>query len=147
MQSVSITTNVVSSNPVQARCTRYNIMWCLSVTCGRSVVPFSPDTPVSSTNKTDRHNITENILLKVALNTITLTLYKYSWKISFLKPIKIKIYQPDTESSLYEGANTRYKEDSTNKLTESYAILGYTQCFIQDKGNCYSGTKGCQVLL
>jgi len=33
---------------------------------------FSPDTPVSSTNKTDRHNITE-ILLKVALNTITLS--------------------------------------------------------------------------
>jgi hypothetical protein len=31
---------------------------------------FSPVTPVSSTNKTDRHNITE-LLLKVALNTIT----------------------------------------------------------------------------
>ena len=30
---------------------------------------FSPCTPVSSTNKTDRHNITE-ILLEVALNTI-----------------------------------------------------------------------------
>jgi hypothetical protein len=30
---------------------------------------FSPDPPVSSTNKTDRHDITE-ILLKVALNTI-----------------------------------------------------------------------------
>jgi len=30
----------------------------------------SPGTPVSSTNKTDRHDITE-ILLKVALNTIT----------------------------------------------------------------------------
>ena len=33
---------------------------------------FSPGTPVSSTNKTDRHNITE-ILLKVALNTINQT--------------------------------------------------------------------------
>ena len=31
---------------------------------------FSPCTPVSCTDKTDRHNITE-ILLKVALNTIT----------------------------------------------------------------------------
>ena len=30
---------------------------------------FSPRPPVSSANKTDRHNITE-ILLKVALNTI-----------------------------------------------------------------------------
>jgi hypothetical protein len=33
---------------------------------------FSPDPPVSSTNKIDRHDITE-ILLKVALNTITNT--------------------------------------------------------------------------
>ena len=31
---------------------------------------FSPGSPVSSTNKTDSHDITE-ILLKVALNTIT----------------------------------------------------------------------------
>jgi hypothetical protein len=33
---------------------------------------FSPGTPVSSSNKTDHHNIAE-ILLKVALNTTTLT--------------------------------------------------------------------------
>jgi hypothetical protein len=33
---------------------------------------FSPGTPVSPTNNTDCHEITE-ILLKVALNTITLT--------------------------------------------------------------------------
>jgi hypothetical protein len=33
---------------------------------------FSHGTPVSSTNKTDRHDITEK-LLKVALNTIALT--------------------------------------------------------------------------
>ena len=57
-------TNVVSSNPVQASCTRNNIMrYSLSVTHGRSV--FSPGTPVSYTNKTDCHDITE-ILLKVA---------------------------------------------------------------------------------
>jgi hypothetical protein len=34
---------------------------------------FSPDTPASSTTKTGRHDIAE-ILLKVALNTITFTL-------------------------------------------------------------------------
>ena len=39
---------------------------CQWLTIGRW---FSPGTPVSSTNKTDRHDITE-ILLKVALNTI-----------------------------------------------------------------------------
>ena len=44
---------------------------CHAVTCGRSVV-FS-GSPASSTNKTDRDDITE-ILLKVALNTIILTL-------------------------------------------------------------------------
>jgi len=38
MQSMPITTNVVSSNHAQARCTRYHIMWwSLSVTCDRSV--------------------------------------------------------------------------------------------------------------
>ena len=37
---------------------------------------FSPGTPVSSTNKTDHHDITE-ILLKVASITITLT---HSWQ-------------------------------------------------------------------
>ena len=41
---------------------------------------FSQGTPVSSTNKTDCHDITE-ILLKVALNTITLTLHKGTAKI------------------------------------------------------------------
>jgi len=35
---------------------------------------FSPGPPVSSTNKTDRHDITE-ILLKVALNTIKQTIF------------------------------------------------------------------------
>ena len=42
----------------------------LSMTCDRSVASRGP--PVSSTNKTDRHDKTE-ILLKVALNTINQT--------------------------------------------------------------------------
>ena len=51
--------------PFMASCIQYNIMWyILSVTCDRSVV--------FSTNKTDYRDITE-ILLEVALNTITLT--------------------------------------------------------------------------
>jgi hypothetical protein len=39
----------------------------------RQVGGFLPGTPVSSTNKTDRHDI-PGILLKVALNIITLAL-------------------------------------------------------------------------
>ena len=68
MQSMPITTNVVSSNPVQAMCTPYSIMCdkvCQRFTAGRW---FSPCTAVSATNKTDCHDIAE-ILLKVALNT------------------------------------------------------------------------------
>ena len=47
---------------------------------------FSPGTRVSSTNKTDHHDMTE-ILLKVALNTITLTLtsstiIKLTWRLA-----------------------------------------------------------------
>jgi hypothetical protein len=38
---------------------------------------FSPGTPVSSTNKTDRHDISE-ILLKVALNTMVYSHLVYS---------------------------------------------------------------------
>ena len=66
MQSVPITTNVVSSNLDQGE--MYNIIdkVCQWLATGRW---FSPGPQVSSTNKTDHHNITE-ILLKVALNTI-----------------------------------------------------------------------------
>ena len=69
MQSVPITTGVVSSNLDQGEV--YNIIdkVCQWLTSGRW---FSPGTPVSSTNKTDRRDIVE-ILLKVALSTIKLT--------------------------------------------------------------------------
>ena len=66
MQSVPITTDVVSTNLGRARCTALCDKVCQLLATGRW---FSP---VSSTNKTDRHNITE-ILLKVALNTIKQT--------------------------------------------------------------------------
>jgi hypothetical protein len=46
------------------------------VTCDRTW--FSQGTPVSSTNKTDRHYTTE-ILLKMVLNTLTLTLPRASF--------------------------------------------------------------------
>jgi hypothetical protein len=60
------TTDVVSLNLDQGEV--YNIMWkSLSVTCNRS--GFSSGPPVSSTNKTDRHDIAE-IFLKVMLITM-----------------------------------------------------------------------------
>jgi hypothetical protein len=50
---------------IRARCTTLCDKVCQWFATGRW---FSPGPPVSSTNKTDRHDITE-ILLKVALNT------------------------------------------------------------------------------
>ena len=48
---------------------------CIWLATGRW---FSQGTPVSSTNNTDRHDITE-ILLKVALNTINQTKPSFPW--------------------------------------------------------------------
>ena len=56
--------------PLMARCTRYMIKFVKDLW---QVSGFLLGTPVSSTNKTDHHDITE-ILLKVAFYTITLTL-------------------------------------------------------------------------
>ena len=65
MQSVYITTKVVSSNPVHDEV--YSIQhYVITFVSGRW---FSPGTLFSSSNKTDRQDITE-ILLKVALITI-----------------------------------------------------------------------------
>ena len=83
IQSVPITTKVVSSNPAQARCTVHNITLCDIVCQWLSDDRwFSPGTLVSSTNKTDRHDRTE-ILLKVALNTIALSLKLTTRRSSF----------------------------------------------------------------
>ena len=54
---------------IRARCTTLSDKVCQWLVTGRW---FSPGPPVSSTNKTDRHEITE-ILLKMALNTINQT--------------------------------------------------------------------------
>ena len=66
MQSVPVTTRVVGSSPVHGEV--YSIQHYVIKFVS---VWFSPGALVSSTGKTDRHNITE-ILLKVTLNTISL---------------------------------------------------------------------------
>jgi hypothetical protein len=66
--NLPITTRVVSSNP---------FLWggVLHTTlCDKVCQWLASGTPVSSTNKTDHHDIAE-ILLKVALNTINLILF------------------------------------------------------------------------
>ena len=69
----SIIAKVVSSNPAHGEVYSIQNYVVKFVSELPQVGCFFPGTPVSSTNKTDRHDITE-ILLKVTLNTITLTL-------------------------------------------------------------------------
>ena len=64
MQSVPITTNFVSLNPAHGEAYSIHHYVIKFVSNLRQVSDFAPGTPVSSTNKTDRHDITE-ILLKV----------------------------------------------------------------------------------
>ena len=70
VKSVHITTKVVSSNPAGGGV--YSIQHYV-IKFVSDLQWFSPGTSVSSTNKTNRHDIPE-ILLKVALNTIIITL-------------------------------------------------------------------------
>ena len=72
MQSVPITTKAVSSNPIHGKVYSMHHYVIKFVSDLQQVCGFSPGFPVSNTIKTDCHDITE-ILLKVALNTITLT--------------------------------------------------------------------------
>jgi hypothetical protein len=74
MQSVPITTNVVRSNPTHGE--MYSLQhYVIKFVRLAASQWISLHTPVSSINKTDRHDITE-ILLKVVLNTIT---HKYNF--------------------------------------------------------------------
>ena len=83
--SLSIYFKVVSWNLVHGEV--YLIQFYVTKVCQWLVAGrwFSPGSPVSSTNKTDYHDIIE-ILLKVALNTIALTLTQYLIKL-FIKLI------------------------------------------------------------
>jgi hypothetical protein len=73
MQSVPITTLLWVRILIRARCTPLCDKVCQRLATG---LWFSLGSPVSSTNKTDCHNITE-ILLKVALNIIKQTNKQY----------------------------------------------------------------------
>jgi hypothetical protein len=74
-------TIVVSSHPTQA-IQHYVTKWLATSRW------FSPGTPVSSLNKTDCHDITE-ILLKVTLNMITLTLTQSIKNIKLISQIVV----------------------------------------------------------
>jgi hypothetical protein len=75
---------------------------------------YSPDTPVPSTNKTDRHDITE-IMFKVALNTLT---KPGVCPPGYLKSIPTKLYLVEYVS-LYHACMLVYE----NKDTKNVCII------------------------
>ena len=72
MQSVLITTKFVGSNPTHGEVYLIHHYVINYVSDLRKVDCFLRVLQISSTNKTDRHDITE-ILLKVTLNNIAIT--------------------------------------------------------------------------
>ena len=76
MQSVHITTNVVSLNPDHREVCSIQYYVIKFASASLQVCVFLPGTPVSSNNKTDLQDIAK-ILLKVALNNITVTPTQY----------------------------------------------------------------------
>jgi len=92
---------------------------------------FSPGTPVSSTNKTARHDITE-ILLKVAWNTINQPIY---WMVSsyFLYAAESIFY--DLYMEQYTSSGT--KQDALNNNKKEH--------FKSDLINNWESINICQV--
>jgi hypothetical protein len=130
VQSVPITTKVVSSNHAQARCTTLCDKVCQWLATDRW---FSP---VSFTNKTDCHDITE-ILLKVALNTINQH-----------KPTRIRksknrhhIAKRKRTNNDLQNTTQKTKEPSNTNLTK---ISGWTRVLRKGSSSCStSGTQSC----
>ena len=111
--------------PLNRGVSRYNIMWwSLSVTW--QVGGFSLGTPISSTNKNDRHDITE-ILLKVSLSTITLTPYFLFYIAEILLKValntKNQINQnPILYVSFISFSNTKIKHNNKINLSHKYTF-------------------------
>ena len=103
MRSVLITTSVASTNPARGDVYSIQIYVIKFVSDIRLVSDFFP---VSSTNKTDRHCITE-ILLKVVLNAIT--------------------------PELRTEQNKRNVQDGTSNISIKFCSIGYRKEFISQK--------------
>jgi hypothetical protein len=88
---------------MRARCTTLCDKVSQSLATGRW---FSPGPPVSSTNKTDHHDITE-ILLKVVLNTIKQTNKQKHKKVGIIKNggrrmVDVKFWQSNKIANVLE---------------------------------------------
>ena len=99
---------------------------------------FSPDTPVSSTNKTDRHDIAK-ILLKVALNTTNLNPNFRIRKVGRYQTLHRKYKDWATRTSLksvglfgwFWGVSRSCSTNDTGRVTVEHLFMYFTQ-------SCYS---------
>ena len=103
---------------IRARCITFCDKVCHWLVIGRW---FSPGPPVSSTNKTDSHNIIE-ILLKVALNTIKQTIKRSWWGVLDTTLCdKVLLYIRTSETVSFQFFDTTILEVYTTYLM--YNIL------------------------
>jgi hypothetical protein len=124
---------------IVARCTTLSDKVCQWLSTGKW---FTPSPPVSSTNKTDRHDITE-ILLNVALNTIKQTnkptvnacnhslIYEIMIENKLLDEIARKSGIQDTKQSLLSEINRQSRERRWSRnLTDYKKIYNQGTVFI-----------------
>ena len=112
MKLVPITTKVLTSNPAHVEVYSIQRYAMKFVSDLHQVRLFSPGTPDSCTNKTGRHDLTER-LLKVALNTITPSPYKYNnMKLIILKfnicAFVVYLFYTKQLQEMNENNNKRY---------------------------------------
>jgi hypothetical protein len=119
------------------RCEFESRSWCgvLDTTLCNTVCQWlSPGTPLSSTNKTDLHDITE-ILLKVALNAIILTLTHSNMRHDmFAYPKKLvlvlNVFLPSQETQLFQvlekPLNRQLQHQSATKQISKYYLKSFT---------------------
>ena len=121
MQSVPITTNVVTLNPAQARCRVFNTTLfdkvCQWLAAGRW---FSPGTLVSSTSKPDGHDITE-IFLKATLNiNWSVFCLSFHYLDSHMTDLPVALVTNNTNLDTDSGGNCPF---STGDTDESILIV------------------------
>jgi hypothetical protein len=134
------------------------IYWCTAL-CDKvcwwleAGLLFSPGTPVSSTNRTDRYDIAE-LLLKVALNTITLTIFLLELAIATkAETIETMINRNDTNGCLEKNPQKGHKHKKPEKtmiymgtfiITSWCKTDIYIYIYSEVKSNYY--TQNCQKL-
>ena len=77
MKSLPITTNVLSSNPTQARCTRYNIQGCLNNIIGSRAKQSTGAHTYTTTHRNETVNVDKIKHIVIVLVLPTKSVFKH----------------------------------------------------------------------